>query len=481
MAAVGDGVRKVFAVVPARDGSGDRDRPAGGNTYKAPARAGRAMTDDTPEARLAAFAADCSVEDLPEEAVETVERAFVDTVGVALAGAVEDAGERTRGFAAAGDDPAALAGRALAYGSAAHALDYDDLAWAMDGHPSVVLVPPILALAEATDADGADAVAAYAAGFETACAVAGPLSPGHYERGWHATATFGAFGATAAAANLLGLDAETTRRALSTAASTPAGTKRNFGSMTKPVHAGLASRSGVTAALLAREGVTADARAVSGETGFWDLYGGDDDDPDPESVAVGDGLELVDSGIDAKAYPCCYFTHSSVAAAGDIREGGVDPDEVESVRVVASPGARDALQHADPGTGLEAKFSMEYCVASALVRDRVGLATFEEPALSDSTVDRVRSVVDFRVDEDLAYDAHDTTVTVETATATRERSREKPPGTHDDPLSESAYRRKFRSCATRVVDEERAEAAYDRLSALREAPSLAPVVELFPS
>jgi len=129
----------------------------------------------------------------------------------------------------------------------------------------------------------------------------GPVGPGHYEDGWHATATFGIFGA-AAAARLLGLDAEATRRALCVAASMPAGLKRNFGSMTKPLHAGLCSRSGVTAARLARDGLTADAAAVSGEKRFWDLYG-----PEERRAFAGGGGRwwLREEGTHVKSYPCC--------------------------------------------------------------------------------------------------------------------------------------------------------------------------------
>ena len=234
----------------------------------------------TPERTLAEFVATLSYDDLPEGSVETITRAFVDTVGVTLAGTVEGAGRtaaESAGLEPADRSPAALLGVAaddapasvaLRVGTASHALDYDDLSWAMDGHPSVTLVPPLLALADEAGADGEDLVTAYAAGFETECALAAPVSPAHYEAGWHATATFGTFGATAAAARLLGLDAEATRRALCIAASMPAGLKRNFGSMTKPLHAGLCSRAGVTAARLARDGLTADATAISGERGF---------------------------------------------------------------------------------------------------------------------------------------------------------------------------------------------------------------------
>ena len=438
------------------------------------------METPSPEARLGEFVAGVEYEDLPEGTVDTVTRAVVDTVGVTLAGTTADAGRRAAAVADVDPDTAAVGellgvdgsdrpeATALRVGTASHALDYDDLSWAMDGHPSVALVPPLLALAPETAATGRDLLTAYATGFETACAVAGPVSPDHYEAGWHATATFGTFGAAAAAAHLLDLDAETTRRALTVAASMPAGLKRNFGSMTKPLHAGLCARSGVTAARLAREGVTADPRAVTGDKGFWDLYGPED----AGDFSVGERWRLREAGIHVKAYPCCYFTHSAIAAAAELGEA-VDPEAVESVSVTASQGAADALHHTDPETGLEAKFSMEYTVASGLVHDRVGLETFEPEAIDDPTVQRVRERVGFAVDESMPYDSHGATVRVETPDGVHERTRTDPPGTHDDPLSEARFRAKFEECAGTVLDAGDAADLYEQLSALSEVEEVA--------
>ena len=438
------------------------------------------MRTASPEARLGEFVAGVEYEDLPQEAVDTVVRAVTDTVGVTLAGTTADAGRRAATAAGVDPDTAAVGERlgvegadrpeatAVRVGTASHALDYDDLSWAMDGHPSVALVPPLLALAPEAGASGRDLVAAYAAGFETACAVAEPVSPGHYEAGWHATATFGTFGAAAAAAHLLGLDAATTTRCLNVAASMPAGLKRNFGSMTKPLHAGLCARSGVTAARLAREGLTADPRAVTGDKGFWDLYGPED----AGDFSVGDGWRLRERGIHVKAYPCCYFTHSAIAAAAELGET-VDPKRVESVSVTAAQGAADALHHTDPETGLEAKFSMEYTVASGLVRDRVGLETFAPEAVDHPAVQRVRERVNFAVDGGMAYDSHGATVRVETADGTHERTRTDPPGTHDDPLSEERFRAKFEECAGTVLDTGTVADLYERLSTLPEAEDAA--------
>lgn len=422
----------------------------------------------TPENTLADFTATLTYEDVPAPARNTIRRAFLDTVGVTLVGALDDAGDTAFSTTDINPDDASTATllglkddtspaeRALRTGTASHALDYDDLSWAMDGHPSVTLVPPLLALAADANASGTDLVTAYAAGFEVECALAVPISPDHYEAGWHATATFGALGATAAAASLLDLTTDRTRHALNIAASTPAGLKRNFGSMTKPLHAGLCARSGVTAARLAADGFTADPTAISGDRGFWDLYGPTDRDTfDFDST----DWTLVDEGIHVKYYPCCYFTHTSIAATRAlVDEHGIDPDDIESIHVRAPQGAADALHHADPVTGLEAKFSMEYTVASAAVRDRVGLNAFKSAAIDDPAVQRVRERVDFAVDDDLYYDSHEAYVTIETADATYERHQENPPGTHDNPLTDDELRAKFDECAQRAVSPETGDA-----------------------
>jgi len=420
----------------------------------------------TPETTLSRFVTGLDYDDIPADARDTVERAFLDTVGVTLAGAHDRAGETTfRTDGITPDDAVTILGldterpatqRALHTGTASHALDYDDLAWAMDGHPSVTLVPPILALADEADATGRDLVTAFVAGFELECGLAAPISPDHYEDGWHATATFGALGAAAAAASLLDLTTDETVHALNVAASTPAGLKRNFGSMTKPLHAGLCARSGVTAARLANEEFTADPTAISGDRGFWDLYGPDARD---DFTFDSERWALREHGIHVKYYPCCYFTHTSIAGtAALVDEYDIDPQEIEQIRVRVSQGAADALHHADPDTGLEAKFSMEYTVASAVVRDRVGLTAFDDDAIGDPVVQRVRERVEFEVDDDLHYDSHQAYVHIDTADGSYERVQENPPGTHDNPLTDAELRAKFDECARRAVTAKTADA-----------------------
>ena len=443
------------------------------------------MESTAPEETVGEFVEELEYDDLPDEAIETITQAFIDTVGVLLAGSDKGAGRATT--KSVGIDPkqanvvtllgigadTPLEQVVLRTGTASHALDYDDLSWEMSGHPSVTLVPAILALADKVGASGRDLITAYAAGFEVESAIAKPISPDHYEDGWHATATFGTFGATAAAANLLDLSCTEATQALNIAASMPAGLKRNFGSMTKPLHAGLCSRSGITASRLAADGLTADSVAVSGDGGFWDVYG-----PTNSEEFVGfNHWTLQEEGIHVKAYPCCYFTHTSIAAAQALREKGLDHSVIEEVKITASRGAGDALHHTDPDTGLEAKFSMEYAVANSLVREKVGLSTFYDDAINDPDVQRVREKTDFSVDEAMPYDSHKASVRIVTTDETYERIQENPPGTHDNPLTDDELRAKFEECAGTILPDTSVDHLYHVLSSLSDQEDFVAAVQ----
>lgn len=444
-------------------------------------------------AELGGFVSDFDYEDLPGDGVRQVERCFVDTVGVTIAGAVEGAGELAAdtigGLGVADRGPATIVGHdwsgtvleaAFVNGTAGHGLDFDDVADPTSNHPSVTMVAPLLAVGEARELRGRDVIAAFAVGYETQYRLAGPIMPAHYEAGWHSTATFGTFGAAAAVANAVGLSPGQARRALNIAASMPAGLWRNFGSDTKPMHAGQAARSGTLAALLAEQGFTAGDDAITGEGGFFDLYtppeGYDGTDPGGSS----DRLGIVEHGVHVKKYPCCYFTHASIEAAIALREEhDIDPSDVAAVEVTASEGAADALSYEDPRTGLEAKFSMHYCVASALARGGVDLGAFDEANLDDPSVQALGERISFEVDPSLPYPAHDGTVRVELRNGeSHERSLASPPGTADDPLPAAALEEKFLMCATRRFDESRAAEAYRRCDGLREVSTVRDVTAL---
>ncbi len=449
------------------------------------------MTDagPTPAADLGAVVAALSYDDLPVSVVRAAERRFADTVGVALAGAAEGAGAlATETFATLSTGPATLLGggsaavhdAAFANGVAGHCLDYDDVLAAIHVHPSVVVVPAVLAVAEARDLAGPDAIAAYVAGVEAQWYAAAPVTPGHYERGWHATGTIGTVGATAAVAQLLGLDAGETTHALNAAVSAAAGLKRNFGSMTKPFHAGHATAAGVVTAHLAARGFTASADAWTGPNGFYDCFGGADPPDYGALPPLDDSWVLDEPGLDVKKFPCCYFTHAPAEAAATLAaDHEIAPGDVERVVVRASQAAVDTVPYDRPTSGAEAKFSAPYVVASAVARDRVGLAAFDEDALAHAPTERVRERVVFEADPSLAYGSHASTVRIERADGQCfERHEPEPPGTPETPLSEAELRRKFDACAGRALSDEEATTLYGRLDTLRDHPVrdlLAPV------
>jgi 2-methylcitrate dehydratase PrpD len=438
------------------------------------------VPDPTPAADLGAFVAALSPADLPGSVVRAAERRFVDTVGVAVAGAHEagGAGDLATGtFGALSAGPATLLDggsaavhdAAFANGVAGHCLDYDDVLTGIHVHPSVVVVPAILAVGERDGASGREALAAYVAGVEAQRYVAAPVTPGHYERGWHATGTVGAVGATAAVAHLLGLDADETTHALNAAVSAAAGVKRNFGSMTKPFHAGHANAAGVVAAHLAARGFTASADAWTGPDGFYDCFGAGPPDYDALPT-LGDGWVLDDPGLDAKKFPCCYFTHAPAEAAATLADDhGIDPAAVDRVVVRASRAAVDTVPYDRPTSGLEAKFSMPYVVASAVARDRVGPAAFADDALGHAPTERVRERVAFEADPSLAYGSHAGTVRIDLADgSSHERHEPAPPGTSGTPLSEAAVREKFDACVASTLPDEAAATLYRRLDTLRD-------------
>jgi 2-methylcitrate dehydratase PrpD len=441
----------------------------------------------TATARIAEFVVKTSLDDCPATAVPFVRRAALDTLGVMLAGAGEPAARIVRGaIRAEGGLPlctvigttmrTAPTWAALANGVAAHAHDFDDTNFALMGHPSAPLLAATLAGAESEMADGRALVLAYVIGFEVATTLGTALNPAHYTRGWHATSTLGTLGCAAAATRILDLDVDRTRHALGIAASLASGLKENFGSMTKPYHAGHAARNGVWAALLAREGFTASDTALDGRQGFSSAFGG-------SGVLDGalDGLGRVwhveTSRVAVKPYPSCAATHSAIDALLDLREAHrLAPDDVVGIEVGVHPVTPDVLRYPSPATALERKFSMPFCAASAIAVGRVDLASFEDGEVRNPAVrrliPRVTMVVDDTVPDSLAERVW-TRVTVRLGdgrvlTVPARGARGHP----DQPLTDQAMLDKFLACATVVLPRDEAAAVADQIDHLDELPDV---------
>jgi 2-methylcitrate dehydratase PrpD len=324
------------------------------------------------------------------EAIAAAAMPIVDSIGAMLAGRDSDAGKLALDYARRNgtSGQAWVAGlpegtsaetAALAGATIGHALDYDD-SYPGAGHPSVPMLSSVLAAATMRDIPitGAELLDAFVVGFEVMAKFADALAVGHYYKGWHVTCTSGTFGATAAAARLLGFDKATTLTALGIAGSLASGMQRNFGTTTKPLHSGLAARNGVLAASLAQLGASADTAILDGERGFFDLYGQDRAEP-----ALLDGLgapyALVSPGTAIKKYPCCFIAVRPIDALLRIRAAhGLGPDDVESVICSVPLRALHAMIYPRPKTGLEGKFSTEYILAAALCDGAIGLRSFTD-------------------------------------------------------------------------------------------------------
>ncbi|MBI3375104.1 MAG: MmgE/PrpD family protein [Betaproteobacteria bacterium] len=326
-----------------------------------------------------------------ERVLAVAKSAIKDVVACMIAGAQDEATLRVaraarqwgRGSCSVVGQAATLSApaAALVNGTAAHALDYDDNFHPMAGHATAVLAPAIFAAAEAQGASGHAVLDAYVVGLEVQARIGEGVNLVHYERGWHSTSTIGTFGAAAACARLLGLDAQGVCAALSLAFSMAGGSKLQFGTMAKPMHAGLAAQHGVMAADLAAAGVKGIAEPLEGAWGFRELFAGASS-PGFGARPVRSPLAIERYGLKLKIHPCCASAHCAIDALLALRtEHGFSAAEVERVEVLVNRMSYDNLMYPAPRTELEARFSMHWCIAVALLQGRLGLADFSAEAL----------------------------------------------------------------------------------------------------
>ncbi len=369
---------------------------------------------------VAGFVAAARPEMLPDEVVALGKKSILDGLGLALSGAVAASGALVRRHLddlnlAPGAATVIGAGRkvaprfaAFANGVGIHADDYDDtqLAVAADRvyglltHPTAPALPAALAIGELRDASGRDVMLAYHLGVEVECKIAEAIDPRHYQAGFHATATCGTFAAAAASASLMGLDVETTQRALSIAGSQSAGLRENFGTMTKPFHAGRASESGVAAAQFASYGWTATDKILEAPRGFFRAAGGGFD-PAAIEGRLGAPWTFAEPGISIKPHPSGSLTHPGMTEMLKlIQEHGIAAGNVRHVRVGTNANMPNALIHHRPHDELQAKFSMEFCMAVLLLEGRAGLREFTDEVVRRPDVQAMIERVEFVVDDE---------------------------------------------------------------------------------
>jgi 2-methylcitrate dehydratase PrpD len=347
--------------------------------------------------------------------------------------------------------PAAAA--ALVNGTAAHALDYDDNFHPMAGHATAVLAPAIFAVAEELGASGHAVLDAYIVGLEAQTVVGEGVNLAHYERGWHSTSTIGVFGTAAACARLRGLDAEGCAAALSLAYSMAAGSKLQFGTMAKPLHSGLAAMHGVMASSLAAAGVRGKAEVLEGEWGFGDLFGAKGQ-PGYKSKPIGKPLAIEAYGLKVKIHPCCASVHTAVDAYIELQKAhGFKPSDVAYVDVLVNKVSYDNLPYADPRTELEARFSMQWSIALAMLQGRLGLPDFTPAALKRKDVRAWLPRITMRhtnagSEHPTADNGREPALVIVQLHGTRlERYAQHAKGTLQAPLSKAELDAKFEDCA----------------------------------
>jgi 2-methylcitrate dehydratase PrpD len=430
---------------------------------------------------------------LPEEAVEIGKRALIDYVGVTLAGSTQSVSRIVQsyvgGLATAGE--ARVCGTsikasqnmaALANGVAGHALDFDDCSWSTMGHPTVAVAPAAFASGEIVGASGKAVLAAYAVGVEIAHKIAGLVMPRVSEQGWHTTSVFGPFGAAGASAYLMRLREPCFESALGLAASSACGIRGNFGTMAKPYHAGMAACHGVTAAMLAQNGMTAAEDAIEAQDGFGHVFGGRKFEK--ASIRFGDPWDIIDPGLVFKRYPCCSGAHAAVDCMLEMRSGSpFEPQDVESIRVgVSLLGPRELICH-NPQTATEAKFSMEYALAAAILYGRVGLAQFEESCIRDPLIRDLMAKTEMKIDEELAalgFVGHAPAklrLRLKDGRVLESRC-DMARGNPQIPLGDEGLKEKFLECATKVIDHKSAARLLEALFALEKNEDIRSVVKM---
>lgn len=435
---------------------------------------------------------DSRFSELPDGAVRAVRRSVQDCIGCAVAGIRDPASEKIIGYlsgtgARGGCTVIASSLRlppaeaALANGVTAHALDYDDVNNASIAHTSVVLLPAAIAACELTSAGGGDLILGMAIGFEMIARLGLAMLPEHYDHGWHSTSTLGVMGAAAAAGRILGLDVDQMRAALGTAASLASGTKQNFGTMTKPLHAGHAAGSGVMSALLAKQGFSADDDIMERGLSFPRLFGGGRV-PDLSQIAEnwGDPWELEASGITIKKYPCCAGNHSSLDAMLKLLgENEIKPGEVKKITCEVPALVMGILHRHSPASAREARFSLEFAMAAAVNDRAAGLRQYTDQRVNDPSIRRLMARVEtIEMGPELAAelrggDLKGSRVTVELEDGRIIRSSAGEARGHPgDPLTDEELDTKFRECSMGILPEKNIDRALSIIAELENLEKL---------
>jgi 2-methylcitrate dehydratase PrpD len=433
---------------------------------------------------IAEFVTGFDLKAVPKPVIERARTAFIDTLGVMLAGSHEEPAHLAQEMVKAeGSTPAAmLVGTPLraspqlaAFGNgiASHAMDYDFTY--MRAQSVAALIPAILPIAETTGATPAEAVAAFIIGAELAARIVRTDQDGPMFDGWHSTGMVGVLGAAAACAKLLKVPVEAMPNVIGIAASLASGVTANFGTMTKPLHCGNAARNGVLAALLGKRGFTANPAALEGRNGYFQSFARGIDVSLEGFKDFGQRYDLVSGRYRFKPYPCGGLTHTAIEAALDLRSRvGSRLSDVKNIHcyVTRAAGQRAGTQY--PATVEAAKFSVGYLVSFALVHGAPRIAAFTEQALHDERTKTLARTVTASVDPELGLGGDDSPARIRVTMMDGqvfEQRKDFGSGSNKNPMTQAQIEEKFLDCAAQVIDADTAKKILAFLNALPEQQS----------
>ncbi len=446
--------------------------------------------------KLSKFIAETDFEYIPKEAVHVAKKAILDWAGVTIAGsnepvtrilaeqvkrmgAIGEAGVICRAFRTSSD----LA--AWVNGTASHALDYDDTfpnAAGYNFHPTVPILSAVLALAEKMSVSGKDVLTAYIVGIEVESRIGASMGRYSSEIGWHPTPVIGTMGAVAASANILKLNMQRVRMALGIASSLSGGLLQNFGTMTKPLHAGNSAKNGIVAALLAKNGFTGNESIMERNFGFCSMFsGGKVNGLGKNEQDLGKTWHIISPGISFKPYPCCRSTHSSIDASLYLRNApGVDASQVVKIICKTSPQHLKLARFHRPKSAYEGKFSIPYCIAAALLSGKVLLGDFAEEKVSDPEAQALLSKVEFlhpgEYNEDPMSLAQEVVLKLSNGAEYSCRV-DTPKGDPQNPMTEDELSMKFKDCARMSLPQIEIEKVLEMLGKLESLDNISELMK----
>ena len=448
---------------------------------------------------VANFVRQTRYRDLPANVVGAAQGFILDGLGVALAGSTDECSRIVQAQIRqmGGNGQATVLGTALsvpmakaalANGVAAHAMDYDDTqlstskeaVYGLLTHPTTPVLAAALAVGEKNRISGKELLLAYILGVEVECRIADAINPRHYQSGFHSTATMGGLGAAMAAGKILGLKEEALIRTLGIAASMASGLRENFGTMTKPLHAGRAAENGVTAALLAQAGFTAAMNILEARRGFYNAMAGGYDEG-KIAGRLGRPYFMLEPGISIKPYPSGSLSHPAQDLILDlVKQNDLHAADIESIEVGTNSNVPNALIYPMPKNALEGKFSIPFCMAIAVLERKAGIAQFQDPKVRDRKVielmKRVALVVDDEL-EALGYDQVRSCIRIKLKDGRMIEGRyDVARGHPEKPMSWTELGEKFYDCASLVLPRKNAEEAMGLVARLEQQPSLAPLL-----